>query len=50
MILAATMAAKLVHWRLAGWLARHWRISGVLLRAVLIALVTGLAAINALDR
>jgi predicted DNA-binding protein (UPF0251 family) len=43
--LAVTMeATKLVA---AGWLARHWRTTGGILRAVLIALVTGLAAINA---
>jgi hypothetical protein len=43
--LAGTMeATKLVT---AGWLARHWRSTGGLLRAVLITLVTGLAAINA---
>ena len=43
--LAVTMeATKLVA---AGWLARHWRTTGFILRAVLIALVTGLAAINA---
>jgi hypothetical protein len=43
--LAGTMeATKLVT---AGWLARHWRSTGALLRAVLIVLVTGLAAINA---
>jgi hypothetical protein len=43
--LAGTMeATKLVT---AGWLARHWRSTGALLRAVLIILVTGLAAINA---
>jgi hypothetical protein len=43
--LAGTMeATKLVT---AGWLARHWRSTGATLRAVLIAMVTGLAAINA---
>src|SRR5258708_19143403 len=43
--LAGTMeATKLVT---AGWLARHWRSTGRTLRAVLITLVTGLAAINA---
>ena len=43
--LAVTMeATKLVA---AGWLARHWRMTGFILRAVLIALVAGLAAINA---
>jgi hypothetical protein len=43
--LAGTMeATKLVT---AGWLARHWRSTGAVLRAVLIILVTGLAAINA---
>jgi hypothetical protein len=43
--LAGTMeACKLVT---AGWLARHWRSTGGPLRAVLITLVTGLAAINA---
>jgi hypothetical protein len=31
----------------AGWLARHWQSTGGVLRAVLIALVTGLATINA---
>ncbi|HEY6257196.1 MAG TPA: hypothetical protein VIY51_15540, partial [Xanthobacteraceae bacterium] len=44
MVLAGTMeATKLV---IAGWLARHWRSAGVLLRAVLITLVAGLALIN----
>ena len=43
--LAGTMeATKLVT---AGWLARHWRTTGGLLRAVLVALVAGLATINA---
>jgi hypothetical protein len=43
--LAVTMeATKLVT---AGWLARHWWTTGRILRTVLIALVAGLAAINA---
>jgi hypothetical protein len=43
--LAVTMeATKLVT---AGWLARHWRTTGLMLRVVLIALVAGLAGINA---
>jgi hypothetical protein len=37
-------AAKLV---IAGWLASHWRDAGWKLRAVLVALLTGLALINA---
>lgn len=41
---AAMEAAKLVT---AGWLARHWRVTGTLLRIVLIALVSGLAVVNA---
>jgi hypothetical protein len=45
MVLAATMeAGKLV---IAGWLAAHWRPAGWKLRSVLIALVAGLALINA---
>jgi hypothetical protein len=40
----AMEATKLIT---AGWLARHWRSTGIVLRAVLILLVTGLAAINA---
>jgi hypothetical protein len=44
-VLAGTMeATKLVT---AGWLARHWGSTSRVLRAVLITLVTGLAAINA---
>jgi uncharacterized coiled-coil protein SlyX len=43
--LGVTMeATKLVT---AGWLARHWSFTAPLLRVVLIALVAGLAAINA---
>ena len=45
MVLAGAMeATKLV---IAGWLARQWQATGWRLRTVLIALVTGLAAINA---
>jgi len=45
MVLAATMeAGKLV---IAGWLAAHWRSAGWKMRSVLIALVAGLALINA---
>ena len=45
MLLAATMeAGKLV---MAGWLAAHWRQVGWKMRSVMIALVTGLALINA---
>jgi hypothetical protein len=45
MVLAATMeAGKLV---IAGWLAAHWRSVGWKMRSVLIALVAGLALINA---
>jgi hypothetical protein len=45
MVLAASMeAAKLV---IAGWLAAHWPVTGWQLRSVLVALVTGLAVINA---
>jgi hypothetical protein len=44
-VLAATMeASKLVT---AGWLARHWRTTAAGLRTVLVALVAGLAVINA---
>jgi hypothetical protein len=43
--MAATMeAAKLIT---AGWLARHWRSTSWLLRVVLVALVVGLAIVNA---
>jgi hypothetical protein len=43
--LAITMeATKLVT---AGWLARHWRFTAPMLRVVLIILVAGLAAVNA---
>jgi uncharacterized coiled-coil protein SlyX len=43
--LAVTMeATKLVT---AGWLARHWRFTAPMLRVVLIILVAGLAAVNA---
>jgi hypothetical protein len=43
--MAATMeAAKLIT---AGWLARHWRSTPWLLRVVLVALVVGLAIVNA---
>lgn len=45
MVLAATMeAGKLV---IAGWLAAHWRRVGWNTRSVLVALVAGLAVINA---
>ena len=45
MLLAATMeAGKLV---MAGWLAAHWRRVGWKMRSVTVALVTGLALINA---
>ena len=45
MVLAATMeAGKLV---IAGWLAAHWRRTNWLMRFVLVALVAGLALINA---
>ena len=45
MVLAATMeAGKLV---IAGWLAAHWRRVGWKMRSVMIALVAGLAFINA---
>jgi hypothetical protein len=45
MVLAATMeAGKLV---IAGWLAAHWRPAGWKMRSVLVALVAGLALINA---
>ena len=45
MLLAATMeAGKLV---MAGWLAAHWRQVGWKMRSVMVALVTGLALINA---
>ncbi|SDJ22167.1 MULTISPECIES: hypothetical protein [Bradyrhizobium] len=45
MALAATMeAGKLV---MAGWLAAHWRRVGWKMRSALVALVTGLALINA---
>ena len=45
MLLAATMeAGKLV---MAGWLAAHWRRVGWKMRSVMVALVTGLALINA---
>jgi hypothetical protein len=44
-VLAGTMeATKLIT---AGWLARRWLSTGVMLRAVLIILVAGLAVINA---
>jgi uncharacterized coiled-coil protein SlyX len=44
-VLGVTMeATKLVT---AGWLARHWSFTAPMLRVVLIALVAGLAAINA---
>jgi hypothetical protein len=43
--MAATMeAAKVIT---AGWLARHWRSTSWLLRVVLVALVVGLAIVNA---
>lgn len=45
MVLAATMeAGKLV---VAGWLAAHWRTVGWKMRSVMVALVAGLALINA---
>ncbi len=45
MVLAATMeAGKLV---IAGWLAAHWRRTNWKMRTVLVALVAGLALINA---
>ena len=45
MVLAATMeAGKLV---IAGWLAAHWRRTNWKMRAVMVALVAGLAFINA---
>ena len=45
MVLAATMeAGKLV---IAGWLAAHWRRTNWKMRAVMVALVAGLALINA---
>jgi hypothetical protein len=45
MVLAATMeAGKLA---IAGWLAAHWRPVGWKMRSVLVALVAGLALINA---
>jgi hypothetical protein len=45
MVLAATMeAGKLV---IAGWLAAHWRTVGWKMRSVMVALVAGLALINA---
>ena len=45
MVLAATMeAGKLV---MAGWLAAHWRQVGWKMRSVMVALVAGLAVINA---
>jgi hypothetical protein len=45
MVLAATMeAGKLV---MAGWLAAHWRRVGWKMRSAMVALVTGLALINA---
>ena len=45
MVLAATMeAGKLV---IAGWLATHWRRVGWKMRSVMVALVAGLALINA---
>jgi hypothetical protein len=45
MVLAATMeAGKLV---IAGWLAAHWRRTNWKMRSVMIALVAGLALINA---
>jgi uncharacterized protein YlxW (UPF0749 family) len=40
----ATEAAKLVT---AGWLARHWRVTAWCWRLTLVALVAGLAVINA---
>ena len=45
MVLAATMeAGKLV---IAGWLAAHWRRTNWRMRSVMVALVAGLALINA---
>jgi hypothetical protein len=45
MVLAASMeAGKLI---IAGWLAAHWPVTGWKLRTVLVALVIGLALINA---
>jgi hypothetical protein len=45
MVLAGSMeAGKLV---IVGWLAAHWPVAGWKLRTVLVALVTGLALINA---
>jgi hypothetical protein len=45
MVLAATMeAGKLV---IAGWLAAHWRRVGSKMRSVMVALIAGLALINA---
>ena len=45
MVLAATMeAGKLV---IAGWLAAHWRRTNLKMRTVMVALVAGLALINA---
>src|SRR6185312_9958536 len=45
MVLAATMeAGKLV---IAGWLAAHWRQTNWKMRSVMVALVAGLAMINA---
>ena len=45
MVLAATMeAGKLV---IAGWLAAHWRRTNWKMRFVMVALVAGLALINA---
>jgi len=45
MVLAATMeAGKLV---IAGWLAAHWRRVGWKMRSVMVALIAGLALINA---
>jgi hypothetical protein len=45
MVLAATMeAGKLV---IAGWLAAHWRRVGWKMRSIMVALVAGLALINA---
>ena len=45
MVLAATMeAGKLV---IAGWLAAHWRPVGWKMRSVMVALIAGLALINA---
>jgi hypothetical protein len=45
MVLAGSMeAGKLI---IAGWLAAHWPVAGWKLRAVLVALLIGLALINA---